>query len=155
MSQRLQVVALEPNAEDACRLKLCLQTLDQYTVGFDRLANPAAVLDRFGIIDADVLFIDYDLPTVTGLEVIDAVRAAGEHRPIIATAAEDCGYLAADLIRAGADGYLAKRDCNPGFLGPLLERSFQRAAQRTTQVRLRREAVRELLRSRGRGLALV
>lgn len=155
MSQRLHVVALEPNVQDARRLKQCLQALGRFVVNFDRLADPVAALDRMATVHADLLVIDYDLSTVTGLEVIDAIRAAGEQRPIIATATEDRGCLAADLIRAGADGYLAKRDCNPRFVGPLLDRSLERAAQRTTQVRLCREAVRELLRSRGQRPALV
>ncbi|MEM1354619.1 MAG: response regulator [Planctomycetota bacterium] len=155
MSHRLHAIALETNHEDADLLRRCLAALGTYRINFSHLPRANRAIERLRRSDADLLFIDYDLPTVTGLELIDAARTAGEQRPIIATAAEDCGHLAADLIRAGADGYLAKRDCHPGFVGPLLDSSLQLARQRTTQLRLRREAAREMMRSRGRSLTAV
>lgn len=155
MRQSLQVVSVETNARHAKRLEQCLCAVRAFDIGFLHVRRPAVALEPDGLLRADVLFIDYDLPEVTGLEVIAAARAAGELRPLIATASQDCGYLAAELIRAGADGYLAKPDCNPQFVGQLLASSIGRSQGRVKQTNIRRQAVREMLRQHGQTLALV
>ena len=73
-------------------------------------------------------------------------------RPIVATTLTDCGYLAADLMRAGADGYLAKRDLSPQLVGRVLDRAMRTARSRSANDRLRRSAVRRMLALRGHAL---
>lgn len=148
MSTTLSVLSIEPNAQDARKLSLCLAQCAAFQTDFHHQPDPAVALRRLGRLHVDVLFIDDDMPAVTGCEVIRAARAAGEVRTIVATSGgEACDYLAADLIRAGADAYLHKRDLSPSFVHTVIARARAAARQRTTHVTLRKEALRGMLGS--------
>ena len=149
MPRLLRVISLDPNLGDVRRLRDCLSRLDGWRVSVQRLSKARDVIDRLPKMRADVLFIDEDLERATGVETIRALRTAGEMRPIVATAASDCGYLAADLVLAGADGYLAKADLSPEMVGRVLGRALLHARGRTASDRLRRSAVRRMFAERG------
>jgi len=146
MSCDLSILSIEPNVRDAKRLKHCLAGVDDYCIAFRRAADAIVMLERLAQVKADVLFIDYDLPAATGLEVIRRLRSAGDLRPVVATTANDCGYLAAQLIRAGADGYLAKSDLTCAFVSEVLRQCIGRGRERALEVQFQRQAVRGLLR---------
>jgi signal transduction histidine kinase len=80
----------------------------------------------------DVLLIDYALGSTTGLDVIKEVRQAGNDTPIIMLTGQGDERIAADVIRAGADDYLVKRDITPDMLR-------RAVANAVAQFRLRRE----------------
>ncbi|MFI4861729.1 MAG: response regulator [Phycisphaerales bacterium JB063] len=146
MPNALSILCIDADAADARRLASCLSQVASYDVAFHHQPDAGLALRRLGRLHADVLVIDNGLPTVTGCEVISAARAQGEHRPIIATACEDCGYLTADLLRAGADAFLLKRDLSPGFVEHVIARALCDSRQRVAQVTLKREALRGMLK---------
>ncbi|XAM00667.1 hypothetical protein OT109_04590 [Phycisphaeraceae bacterium D3-23] len=143
----MSILCLDADVADARRLELCLSQLAPYDVTFHHQPDAGVALRRLSRLRADVLVIDNGLPAVTGCEVIAAARALGEQRPIIATACEDCGYLTADLLRAGADAFLLKRDLSPGFVQRVIERALSESRQRVAQVKLKRDALRGMLKS--------
>ncbi|MFN3168262.1 MAG: response regulator [Phycisphaeraceae bacterium] len=149
MSGLLRVVCLDRCATDVRRLRACLPVFRDRRVSVTHVDAVHDVVDRLTRLHADVLFIDEDLPSVTGVETICALRSAGEHRPIVATTPTDCGYLAADLMRAGADGYLAKRDLHRELVEGVLDRALHTARSRRAHDRLRRNAVRQMIAERG------
>lgn len=144
MPMHLSVLTIEPVAADARRLALCLAGVAAWDVECHHQPDPALALRRLGRLHADLLFIDNAMPAVTGCEVIRAARALGETRPIIATARQDCGYLAADLMSAGADAFLHKRDLSPAFVQTVVSRALAGSRQRVAQVTLKREALRTM-----------
>lgn len=144
MPRFYRMISLDPCIRDVRRLSDCLNTLDQIRVSLHHLRDPSYAIDRLPKMQADLLFVDEDLDCMTGVETIRALRAAGERRPIIATAATDCGYLAADLVRAGADGYLAKRDINPEMVQRIIGRALSQAKRRNAGEQLQREALRQM-----------
>lgn len=152
MSRLLRMISLDDCPADVRLLRSCLVQMAGLRVSLQHVANAEDALVRLPLMRADVLFIDEDLPRVTGVETIAALRAAGESRPIVATTRTDCGYLAADLMRAGADGYLAKTDLHPTLVQRVLERAMQTARARQASERLRRSAVRKMLAERGAAL---
>ncbi len=145
MSRLLRIIALDDCLADVRRLRSCLNRLDDLRVSLHHLMDAEDALVRLPLMRGDVLLIDEDLPRVTGVETIAALRSAGELRPIVATTRTDCGYLAADLMRAGADGNLAKQDLHAELVGRVLERALQTARSRQASDHLRRNAVRQLL----------
>ncbi|MEM9415430.1 MAG: response regulator [Planctomycetota bacterium] len=147
MPNALSILCIDAAEADVRRLELCLLQVEQYDVAFHHQPDPAVALRRLSRLRADVILIDNGMPTVTGCEVIRAARAKGEQRPIIATACEDCGYLTADLLRAGADAFLLKRDLSPGFLHRVITRAISESRQRVAQVKLKREALRGMMQS--------
>ena len=146
MSKCLSFLSIEPDADIARRLERCLTQLTVYRSTVHRLADPAVALRRLARHDADVLIVANAMPAVTGREVIQAARVAGEARPIIATADDETGYLAADLISAGADAYLNKRDMTPAFVQRVIRRALVGGRQRAAQVWLRKDALSGVLK---------
>jgi DNA-binding NarL/FixJ family response regulator len=149
MSRLLRIVSLDSCLADVRRLRACLPMYRDRRVSVQHVEASADVVARLGRMAADVMFIDEQLPAVTGVETIRALRTAGEYRPIVATTPTDCGYLAADLMRAGADGYLAKRDLHPELVGRVLDRALNTARSRRAHDRLRRSAVRRMIAEHG------
>lgn len=149
MPSLMRIISLDDCLDDVRLLRSCLHQLTERRVSLQHLAEVHEALDRLPKMRFDVLMIDEDLPRVTGVETIRALRAAGEYRPIIATTATDCGYLAADMMRAGADGYLAKEDLHPTLVGRVLDRSLQTARSRQAGEKLRRSAVRRVIAKHG------
>ena len=152
MPRLLRILSLDSCVEDVRRLRSCLQSHPSCRVSVQQVRQTQDVIARLAEVEADVLFIDEDLPRVTGVEAISALRSRGEARPIVATTVTDCGYLAADLMRAGADGYLAKRDLEPEPVIRVLDRAMHNARARQANDRLRRSAVRNMLAMRGHAL---
>lgn len=149
MPTLLRIISLDSCLDDVRRLRACLSELRDRQVSIQRLDEMDDAVARLPMMRADVLFIDEDLPRITGVETIRALRTAGEVRPIVATTATDCGYLAADLIRAGADGYLAKQDLHTALVGRVLDRALETARVRKASDHLRRNAVRRMLAGHG------
>jgi len=133
MSCDLSIFLIEPNLRDVQPLARALSGVSGYAVSLSVEPDPARGLALLSQSDAAVLIVADELPAITGAEFIRAARQAGEARPIIAITRSDCGYLAADLVRAGADGYLAKRDVSPAFLSLVLCRSIVRAEGRNAR----------------------
>lgn len=153
MSRLLRVLALDARVDDVRRLRRCLNSIESVCVSLQHVTGSQSSIDRLPRMHADVLFIDEDLNRMTGVETIRTLRTAGETRPIIATTCEDCGYLAADLINAGADAYLTKRDLTPTMVDHVLKRALHRARGRSANDRLRRSVVRWMIAEHGPSIA--
>jgi len=149
MRPLIRIIALDECMEDVRQLRSCVVGLPRRRVSLQHLRETHDAVARLPRMRADVLFIDEDLARLTGVETIRSLRAAGELRPIVATTRVDCGYLAADLIRAGADAYLAKPDLTPEMVGHVLTRAMDIARERNACDRLHRAAVRRMIRSQG------
>jgi len=74
----------------------------------------------------DVLILDLMLPGLGGLEIIQALRAAGDDVPILCLTARDTLDDKVNGLRAGADDYLVK----PFELRELLARVFVQCRRR-------------------------
>lgn len=66
----------------------------------------------------DLVLLDLMLPLMSGLDVLTAIRAAGQHSPVLVLTARDEKDSIIELLNAGADDYLTK----PFDLGELLAR---------------------------------
>jgi len=144
MARLYRMIALDPCVADVRRLRDCMAELEGVRVSLQHLTDPSLAIARLPLMEADLLFVDEDLDCVTGVEAIRALRGAGERRPIIASSSVDCGYLAADLVRAGADAYLAKADLSPAMMRRLIDRALQQARRRNAGEKLQREALRQM-----------
>lgn len=149
MLRLLRIIVLDSDLSDVRRLRRCLDALSDTVASLQHLGQGSGVIERVQRMEGDVLFIDEDLDRLTGVEAIRALRTAGEARPIIATTRIDCGYLAAGLMRAGADGYLAKGDLDTVMVGRALGRAMRTARGRNVKDRLRRSALRHLIAEQG------
>lgn len=60
--------------------------------------------------DVSALIIDIGLPGMTGIELIAALRNAGVQLPVIVMSGKDPGYYSAESIKAGANGFISKKN---------------------------------------------
>jgi CheY-like chemotaxis protein len=84
--------------------------------GLDALSRPEVFL----------AFVDYRLGAWDGVELVEAIRASGDQRMLIAMTAAGFDHIAQRFKRAGADGYLTKDDLRMEKLQPLIEQAWKR-----------------------------
>lgn len=63
---------------------------------------------RFEAADFDLILLDYHLPTVSGLEALQAVRNHFEATPVCMQSAETAPARVREIIEAGAAGFIPK-----------------------------------------------
>lgn len=103
----------------------------------------------------DVLLVDYHMPGMTGLEVIQALRTEGENTTVLVLTADTGEAVMAEAIAAGAAGYITKQQALsevvqavrtasegepvvPPFMIPRILSHFHRQQQREQQADLLR-----------------
>jgi len=90
----------------------------------------------------DVIISDYNLPTGTGLDILQLAKSIDETIPLIfITGALDDDELAADTILSGASGFILKKHMN--VLAEKLEPLLKQAIYNMIQHDELRERIRE------------
>jgi len=101
----------------------------------------------------DVLLVDYHMPGMTGLEVIQGLREAGEETTVVVLTADTGEAVMAEAIAAGAAGYITKQQALsevvqavrtasegepvvPPFMIPRILSHFHRQQQREQQAEM-------------------
>ena len=70
--------------------------------------SPAAALDRLADEPFDCIVSDYQMPSTTGIEFLEAVRESQASLPFVLFTGEGSETVASDAISAGATDYLQK-----------------------------------------------
>jgi diguanylate cyclase (GGDEF)-like protein len=109
----LTILAIDDDPGDLELLRRHLEDIPAYAVTFIGCANVEAGRRELAQQDIEVIFLDYLLGAVTGLDVLRTLRDNGEQRPIIVLTGKGDERIAAATMRAGADDYLVKEDLNP------------------------------------------
>jgi DNA-binding NtrC family response regulator len=91
-------------------------------------ASEAVALQRF-----DAIILDINLPDGSGIDFIEAVRAADTSTPIVVTTGAGDIPLAVDAMRRGADNFLTKPIDNAG-LAVFLRKTLEVGALKRQQV---------------------
>lgn len=63
----------------------------------------------------DLLLLDLNMPGISGVDLIERVKAHQADLPILVLSMHNEPQVAARVLKAGADGYITK-DCEPGVL---------------------------------------
>lgn len=105
--------------------------LAQFT--FTEAVDGLDAMEKFDPAKMDILFVDWNMPNMTGIELVREIRAAEkEHTPIVMITTEGTmGKVEEALDGAGVDGYVVKPftvEVLQKKLGPILEKL---AASRT------------------------
>lgn len=109
-------------------------------------------LDRIHADHFDLILLDYWLGTHNSEPLLDELRTKGNGATVIVTTGANDEYVAASVSRAGAHGYLSKRDIKVTSLAETIRRAIsdsqgdrERATERASlQARLDRLTPREI-----------
>jgi two-component system response regulator HydG len=133
---RILVVDDEGGARGA--LKGLLET-EGYAV--DQAADGAAALERIVELPPDVIVTDLDMPVMSGLELLAALRGRGQDVPVIVVTSAAALSTAIEAMRSGATDYLTK-PVDFDALSLSIERALEQRDVRLENENLRRQ-VRE------------
>ena len=81
--------------------------------------NTVQALDALRRIEADVVVVDISLPGANGMELVKSLRAEHPKLPILVLSAHDEKLYALRALRAGASGFLMKRESESSFVPAL------------------------------------
>jgi two-component system, sensor histidine kinase and response regulator len=95
----------------------------------------------------DCAFIDYRLPDMDGLELVQHLRGQGVKIPLITLTGQGDEQIAVDLMKAGASDYIAKGRLSPEALAQVL-RNTLRVYQAEMQAELAEQQKEQLARQR-------
>jgi len=137
----LRVLAID---DDKLSLKILahhLAATDVWAVELLPYSDWQEGLDDLARLDVDIVFLDYELGSSTGIEVLNSLRGSGDERPVIVLTGAGDESVAAEITRAGADDYLVKGK----FSENGLERSIRHALDRY-RLRLEKNELEDQLR---------
>lgn len=155
---RVLVVDDQPVFTEMLRVVLDMQPdIEVVGMAFTGEEGLKAALD----LHPDVLLVDYHMPGMTGLDVIQALKVAGQETTTVVLTADTDEAVMAGVIAAGAAGYITKQQALnevvqavrsasegepvvPPFMIPRILSHFHRQQQKEQQA----EALRERLSAR-------
>jgi len=118
---RTAVVVIDNNA---VTLASCRQILEREGYAVATFDNGPDGLVAVPHVDADAVVVDLNMPAMSGLEVIDRLRARDPHVAILAITGYPTVESAVMTMKRGADDYLAK-PFTPGELRRALARVLE------------------------------
>lgn len=94
--------------DDADQRELMRETLEDYFGGGTVVGveNGQQTL-RQNLADFDLIIADYNLPDVSGMDLLDDIKSRCS-TPVIMVTGENVGQIAAEAIRRGATDYIVK-----------------------------------------------
>ena len=101
----------------------------------------------------DAVALDHFMPGKEGLEVLEEIRAMGDHPPVIYASGSDEGRIAIAALKAGASDYVIK-DVGGVFI-ELLQKAIDNAVEQDRMRRQKVEAEREMREARERAETLL
>ena len=91
----------------------------------DEAPNGKVALELFEANDYEIVFIDYNMPEMSGLEFLEQVRAGSKaHVPVVMITSEKTEAIQGRIAQAGASGYISK-PFTPDRLEEVLEPLLQ------------------------------
>ncbi len=132
--RRLTVVHIDDDAGDALLVRRNVELIPTFQVDYHHIATADEALRHVVDHEVSVLLLDYYLADANGLALLRQIREAGVETPAIFLTGQDDQEVTVEIMRAGAEDYLAKSSLSP--------RSLERAiTNAVNQAELRAELV--------------
>ena len=103
-------------------------------------------------VEYDCIFLDYNLPGGTGLELLKVIRASGNNSPIIIVTSQGDEKIAVEAMKNGANDYIPKSFLSADGLSQSLRFVLRFRDQERERIRLQEElnAAQQQLQTAGR-----
>lgn len=102
---RICVLIVDDNIE---HLELCEEYLPKNEFAVEVAPTACTALKLLDQYDYDIVVLDYSLPDMDGMELLERIKRMGQNAPVIFVSAHDDPNLAFTARKAGACDYLVK-----------------------------------------------
>ncbi len=137
----LRILLVEDDPDDAFAFRRYAAASEAYRMEVDHVSTPEQAHNRLGGGQYDLAFLDLRLgEAVTGLDILNDIKATGTHLPIILLTGTGNEEAAVQAMKRGATDYLIKESFNC----EVLERSVRHALEQYRSAMERRRAQEEL-----------
>ena len=139
MTDRLRVIIVDDDDVDRIAVKRCLRQAG-FELEAEEAASATAAISLLTTHAFDCVFLDYNLPDATGLELLNTIAAAGLRVPVVAMTGQGDEQIAVELMKAGASDYIPKNALSADRLKtlPAVIRGYRAEQElRETEERLR------------------
>jgi two-component system, NtrC family, response regulator AtoC len=133
MSRRILIVDDEP-----LNLDLLSQELADLGHVTENAASGADALKKMRGFDPELIFLDYQMPGMNGIEVLREIRKQDKNLPVIIITAYGTIERAVEAIKTGADDFITK-PFDPEHLAVVVKKALERAELRSEVEFLARE----------------
>jgi DNA-binding response OmpR family regulator len=130
--ERARVLVVDDDPLSVAAIRRVLEP-DGYRV--DSAAGGREGLAHLGRHRQDCLILDYAMPGMSGLEVVAALRAAGESLPVVMLSAKSDSFDKAAGYSSGVDIYLGK-DEDPSVLRAAVARLIRQGTRTATRIEI-------------------
>lgn len=151
------ILIIDDDAVDARLLARFLEGLDLDEICWTHAASEPEAIEYLSSKQIDLVFLDYYLGEVTGIDILKSIRRIGFLGPVIIQTNHRDEYVAKDLIRAGADDFIVKQDMTPDFIRRTITNATAQYARRKAEFEhqlmfVELQAAKSLLEERNRNL---
>ncbi len=126
-SRTIKILHVEDEVSQRRLIAHHLRTLDEFDFEIHYADAEAAALDVFRTGGVEFVILDYNLRQGDGLHCLEQMRNRDPVVPIIAISGAATAEIAAELVQAGADDYISKRELTSGKLARSLREALGRA----------------------------
>jgi two-component system, sensor histidine kinase and response regulator len=147
MDEVLKILIVDDDEVDRMALRRLLKMAGVTTTETIEAINCEAAIAALKEQPFDCAFIDYRLPDMDGLELVQTLRGNGIKIPLIIMTGQGDEQIAVELMKAGASDYIAKGRLSPEALAQLLRNAI-RIHQAEMQAALAERQKEQLARQR-------
>lgn len=144
MPESLKLLVFEDNEDDFVLLRERISRLEQFQVELVFEPSASNAVERIRELAPTAVLLDYRLAETDGIAVLKSIRAAGLSTPVIVLTGQGDQYVAAEITRAGADGYLVKDDLDSTRLPEALAAALAKAGDANAQDAERSDTLQKL-----------
>jgi len=127
--------------DEPLNLDLLEQELTELGYGIEKAGNGAQALDSLSKTAPDLVLLDYQMPGMNGLEVLQQIRRTEPDLPVIMITAYGTIERAVEAIKSGADDFITK-PFDPDHLALVVKKALERRRLKT-EVAILSEALGE------------
>jgi DNA-binding NtrC family response regulator len=125
MSQKILLVDDEP-----LNLDLLEQELSELGYSVETAASGAEAIRRLPEISPDLVLLDYQMPEMNGIEVLNRLHKSQANLPVIIITAHGTIDRAVEAMKAGADDFIPK-PFDPEHLAVVVKKALERSRLKT------------------------
>ena len=120
------ILLIDDNLADAEIVRRLLKEIDGWSIQFRAFHDPEQGQSEAAKNEADLIFLDYLLGPITGLEVLHAIRKNGCILPVIMLTGYGSEEIAVEAMKAGASDYLSKNRITSESLRLVVSNALQK-----------------------------